>query len=73
MKRTNPKVLFVFTQRRSETSTWFGGFSKRLQKRPGLENIDIDYVALEDLIFEIKDNKATITDARTPGLTLSAG
>ncbi len=65
MKRTNPKVLFVFTQRRSETSTWFGGFSGRLQKRPGLEGIEIDYVALEDLIFQIKDNKATVTDART--------
>lgn len=65
MKKTNPKVLFVFTQRRSKTSTWFGGFSGRLQKRPGLEGIDIDYLALEDLIFEIKDNKATVTDART--------
>lgn len=65
MKKTVPKILIVFTQRRSENSTWFGGFVKRLQKRPGLEGINIDYVALEDLIFEIKDNKPTIFDVRT--------
>ena len=65
MRKTTPKILVVFSQRRSETSTWFGGFVKRLQARPGLEGIDIDYVALEDLIFEIKDNKPTIYDVRT--------
>lgn len=65
MKKTTPKILVVFTVRRSENSTWFGGFVKRLQKRPGLEGIDIDYVALEDLIFEIKNNKPTIFDVRT--------
>ncbi len=65
MKKSNPRALVVFTERRSENSTWFGGFVKRLQKRPGLEGIDIDYVALEDLIFEIKNNVATIFDART--------
>ncbi len=65
MKKTTPKVLVVFSERRSENSTWFGGFVKRLQKRPGLEGVDIDYVALEDLIFEIKDNKPSIFDIRT--------
>jgi len=65
MKKSVPKVLIVFTERRSETSTWFGGFVKRLQKRPGLEGIDMSHVALEDLIFEIKDNTATIFDVRT--------
>lgn len=65
MKKTVPKILIVFTQRRSENSTWFGGFVKRLQKRPGLEGINIEHVALEDLIFEIKDDHATVFDVRT--------
>lgn len=67
MKKSIPRVLIVFTERRSDTSTWFGGFVKRLQKRPGLDGINIDYVALEDLIFEIKDDYATVYDVRTNG------
>ena len=65
MKKTLPKVLFVFTQRRSEASTWFGGFERRLQKRPGLQGIEFEHVALEDLVFEIHDNTAAVTDVRT--------
>lgn len=65
MKKTIPKVLIVFTQRRSENSTWFGGFVKRLQKRPGLEGLQIDHVALEDIIFEIKNDIAMLFDIRT--------
>lgn len=56
------RILFVFSTRRGDNNTAFGGFAKRLVKRGGLENIEIDYVALEDLMFEIKRGQVKIND-----------
>lgn len=52
-----PKVLFIFARRGSDTSTRFGGFAKRIAKNGGLAYATTDYVALEDLIFHIKDGE----------------
>lgn len=50
-----PKVLIVFTRQGTDTSTKFGGFVKRIQKNGGFGYADVDYVALEKLVFHIQD------------------
>lgn len=65
MSKKVPRLLVVFSLRRSDTSTAFGGFVARLKKQGGLEDISMDYVALEDLMFYIKGKKAEVTDIRT--------
>lgn len=60
-----PKALFVFAKRRSETSTRFGGFEKRIRRYEGLEFLETDHAALEDLVFYIDNNQSIITDIRT--------
>lgn len=54
---SKPFVVFVFPTERSDTSTRYGGFARRLQKAGGLEGKDILTVALENLIFIIRENK----------------
>jgi len=49
-----PRILFVFAKRGTGTSTKIGGFVKRIINNGGLAYADVDYVALEDLIFHIK-------------------
>lgn len=52
-----PKILFVFARHGSDTSTRFGGFVKRIAKNGGFAYAEADYVALEDLIFHIKNGE----------------
>ena len=59
-----PLVVFVFSFEGSATSTRYGGFSKRLQKAGGLKDCEVLTVALENLLFIIKENgEADIIDA----------
>lgn len=61
-----PKLLIVFAKHGSDTSTRFGGFVKRIQKNGGFAYADVDYVALEDLLFHIKNPKeATVTSVES--------
>lgn len=63
VSKNDPRILFVFSRRGSETSTRFGGFPLRIKKNGGLNYADYDCVALEDLIFRIyDDNKARVFD-----------
>jgi len=55
-----PRILIVFAHDTGEKSTRFGGFVKRIQANGGFSYADVDYVALEDLVFEIKSE----TEAR---------
>lgn len=58
-----PKVLIIFAREVSEKSTRFGGFVRRIQKNGGFKYADVDYVALEKLIFHIKNKQiATVYD-----------
>ena len=54
---SKPLIVFVFPTERSGTSTRYGGFARRLQKAGGLEDKDVLTVALENLIFIIRENK----------------
>lgn len=57
MPVTKPKVLIVFAREAGDSSTKYGGFVKRIQKNGGFAYADVDYVALENLIFHIKSKK----------------
>lgn len=58
-----PKVLIIFSKEASEVSTRFGGFVKRIQRNGGFQYADVDYVALEKLVFQIKNkNVAQVYD-----------
>ena len=59
-----PKALFVFAKQRSENSTRFGGYEKRLRRFGGLEYLESAHTALEDLSFYIDNNQSVITDQR---------
>lgn len=52
-----PKILFVFARNTGDNSTRFGGFVKRIAKNGGFSYADVDYVALEDLVFHIKNKR----------------
>lgn len=68
-----PKVLFVFSKQRSENVTTFGGFEKRLRRFGGLEYAESDHLALEDLTFEISNNRSVVADLRTGELVKGYG
>jgi len=50
-----PLIIFVFTYQKSDTSTRYGGFAKKLQKAGGLLEYDVLTVALENLIFSTNE------------------
>lgn len=52
-----PKLLIVFSRQKSDTSTLYGGFVKRIEKNGGFTFADVSYVALENLIFHIQDTE----------------
>lgn len=57
------RVLIVFAKHGTPTSTRFGGFVKRIQKNGGFTYAEVDYVALEDLIFRVYSRqKARVFD-----------
>ncbi|MEX0934499.1 MAG: RimK/LysX family protein [Candidatus Saccharimonadales bacterium] len=55
-----PKILFVFSYNKGDTKTTFGGFTKRLRRYGALEFAETDYVATEDLVYQIKDSGEAI-------------
>ncbi len=57
MPTTKPKILIVFAKHGSDTSTRFGGFVKRIRANGGFKYAEVDYVALEDLIFRVYSAK----------------
>jgi glutathione synthase/RimK-type ligase-like ATP-grasp enzyme len=58
-----PLIVFVFSLEGSSTSTRYGGFARRLQKAGGLKNSDVLTVALENLLFTVKeDGSADVID-----------
>lgn len=58
-----PQLLIIFARTGTATSTRFGGFVNRIKRYGGFEYADVDYVALEDLVFHIKDgNQAHVYD-----------
>lgn len=58
-----PKVLIIFAKSGTETSTRYGGFVKRIKKNGGFKYADVDYVALEDLLFRtMDDGRAKVHD-----------
>ncbi len=62
--KERPLVVFVFAFERSQTSTKYAGFAKRLQKAGGLKGKDVLTVALENLAFIIRENQeAEIIDS----------
>jgi len=66
-----PKILIVFAKHGTPTSTRFGGFVKRLQKNGGFSYADVDYVALEDLLFHIKDNETAMVASIETGIDIA--
>lgn len=63
MATKQPRILFIFAKHGSDTSTRFGGFIKRIKKNGGFKYADVDYVALEDLLFQVKGpGKARVFD-----------
>lgn len=61
-----PSILFIFANRGSETSTRFGGFTKRLKKYGALEYTSkADVAALEDFLYVIDNGEAKIIDMFT--------
>lgn len=57
------RLLIVFAKHGTSSSTKFGGFVKRIQNNGGFAYADVDYVALEDLIFRIySEKKARVFD-----------
>src|SRR5690349_2922330 len=58
-----PKVLIIFAKSGTETSTRYGGFVKRIKKNGGFKYADVDYVALEDMLFRtMDDGRAKVHD-----------
>ena len=57
MPVAKPKILIVFAREASDTSTKYGGFVKRIQNNGGFTYANVEYVALENLIFHIKNKK----------------
>lgn len=53
-----PLVVFVFSEEGSQTSTRYAGFAKRLQKAGGLKDAEVLTVALENLLFTVKEDGA---------------
>lgn len=63
-----PKILFLFSRRGSETSTKFGGFTKRLKNNGALAYTEkADVAALEDLLFSIENGNAKVIDLVSKG------
>ncbi len=63
---TLPRILIVFAKDAGEKSTRFGGFVQRIIDNGGFKYAQVDYVALENLTFHIKNtNEATVTDTRS--------
>jgi glutathione synthase/RimK-type ligase-like ATP-grasp enzyme len=61
---SKPLVIFVFSFEGSATSTRYGGFAKRLQKAGGLVGCDVLTVALENLLFVVReDGSADVIDS----------
>lgn len=61
-----PSILFIFANRGSETSTRFGGFTKRLKKYDALGYTSkADVAALEDFLYVIDNGEAKIIDMFT--------
>ena len=66
MNSTKPFVAIVFPTERSETSTRFDGFGRRLQKAGGFPDHDIVTVALENLAYSIdEDGQAHVINVPT--------
>lgn len=66
MSTKKPKILIVFAKQGTDTSTRFGGFVKRIQHHGGFDYADVEYMALESLLFHIEDKTtARVTDSGT--------
>lgn len=72
MSSGKPKILIVFARSGGATSTRFGGFVKRIVQNGGFSYADVDYVALESLLFHIADGaRAQVSDPES-GIRLSS-
>jgi hypothetical protein len=64
MKMPKPLVVFVFSFEGTDSSTLYGGFAKRLQKAGGLKDCEVLTVALENLLFIVReDGSADVIDS----------
>lgn len=62
----NTKITFVFAREGKKSSTTYGGFANRLQKTGNLQDTDVDTVALENLLYILReDGTASIIDTVT--------
>ena len=66
-----PRILFVFAKNAGPTSTRFGGFVNRIRKNGGLDYAEADCVALEDLVFHIKNQDSARVYDPVSGTDLS--
>jgi glutathione synthase/RimK-type ligase-like ATP-grasp enzyme len=61
-----PRVLIVFAKDTGAKSTRFGGFVQRIIDNGGFSYAQVDYVALENIIFHIKNaNEASVFDPKS--------
>jgi len=67
-----PRILIVFGRNTGEKSTRFGGFVKRIQDNGGFAYADVDYVALEELVFHITNRKVARVYNPTNGIDLAS-
>lgn len=63
MKR--PIIVFVFAHEGSKTSPRYGGFATRLMKAEKFPDADILTVALDNLVYQINESGASVTDSVT--------
>lgn len=61
-----PTIVFVFSEEGSPSSTRYGGFANRLSRYGGLEDFNLVTVALQNIVYTIKeDGTAEVVDSAT--------
>ncbi len=62
---SRPIIVFVFAWEGTNSSTRYGGFAKRLMKAGNFPEAEVKTIALENLVYHVSHDKASVIDAVT--------
>lgn len=71
MHKDKALIVFAFSRQGSPSSTRYGGFARKLQKTGKFKDHDLLTVALENLIFVVRDDKSADVIDPVSGISLS--